>query len=105
MLDEATAGPSTSLRFGRDDNSYWLWDASAQEKLSSGPKRSEVEGPAVKSVPFWVKPNLDKSEVQTSLRDSDGGSHADYKARVFRQHGKLPECGYGDECFAKEPNH
>jgi hypothetical protein len=51
-----TAGPSTSLRFGRDDNSVGLlrsiplavfWALSLQNNVSSRPKRSEVEGPAV----------------------------------------------------------
>jgi hypothetical protein len=41
-----TAGPSTTLRSGRDDNSLGLREGSATE-LSSRPERSVVEGPAV----------------------------------------------------------
>jgi hypothetical protein len=43
MLDESTAGPSTSLCSGRDDNSYFARDASAQEKLTSR-KKSQTLG-------------------------------------------------------------
>jgi hypothetical protein len=35
MLVEKTAGPSTTLRSGRDDNSYWIRDTDTQEKLPS----------------------------------------------------------------------
>jgi hypothetical protein len=49
-------------------------DASAQEKLSSRPERSEVEGPAVKSVPFCLKPNLDKSDFQPDRKLEHPGS-------------------------------
>src|SRR5271156_589542 len=38
VLDESTADPSTSLRSGRDDNSYFRTGAGAQEKLSSDNK-------------------------------------------------------------------
>jgi hypothetical protein len=54
---ERTAGPSTTLRSGRDDNSVagdqvFLAEALAgTTELSSRPKRSSVEGPAV---PFPV---------------------------------------------------
>jgi hypothetical protein len=51
-LVKRTAGPSTSLRFGRDDNSSFKSEVLEDDsvfttELSSRPKRSEVEGPAV----------------------------------------------------------
>ncbi len=42
-----TAGPSTPLRSGRDDNSVVGTNARARNNLSSRPERSGVEGPAV----------------------------------------------------------
>jgi hypothetical protein len=52
---EETAGPSTTLRSGRDDNSvarrdyYSVASIPASTELSSRPERSVVEGPAVSS--------------------------------------------------------
>jgi ABC-type nickel/cobalt efflux system permease component RcnA len=42
-----TAGPSTSLRYGRDDNSVVETISRDANKVSSRPTRSAVEGPAV----------------------------------------------------------
>ncbi len=42
-----TAGPSTALRFGRDDKSVVSREIVPTTELSSRPKRSAVEGPAV----------------------------------------------------------
>jgi hypothetical protein len=53
---ERTAGPSTTLRSGRDDNSlrgikYFFAEApTVTTELSSRPERSVVEGPAVLSL-------------------------------------------------------
>jgi hypothetical protein len=46
-----TAGPSTPLRSGRDDNFIVQANFIAQAKLSSRPERSGVEGPAVNPSP------------------------------------------------------
>src|SRR5271155_1558883 len=48
MADE-TAGPSTALRSGRDDNSVGFSRVVPATELSSRPERSAVEGPAVSS--------------------------------------------------------
>ena len=50
--DGKTAGPSTTLRSGRDDNSVVTARAQVEDRcptteLSSRPERSVVEGPAV----------------------------------------------------------
>jgi hypothetical protein len=42
-----TAGPSTTLRFGRDDKFSWGAKECGATNLSSRPERSVVEGPAV----------------------------------------------------------
>ncbi len=44
-----TAGPSTSLRSGRDDTSLGTRKLVSVTEVSSRPERSEVEGPAVAS--------------------------------------------------------
>jgi glycine cleavage system aminomethyltransferase T/bacterioferritin-associated ferredoxin len=51
-----TAGPSTTLRSGRDDTSAWGPIMSASEKeVSSRPERSVVEGPAVSLQDYYVE--------------------------------------------------
>jgi hypothetical protein len=55
-----TAGPSTTLRSGRDDNSVAQPELSREiidfkTELSSRPERSVVEGPAVNAICQWVQ--------------------------------------------------
>ena len=47
MRMSKTAGPSTSLRSGRDDNFVAGASSRCTYELSSRPERSGVEGPAV----------------------------------------------------------
>jgi hypothetical protein len=47
MSGKETAGPSTTLRSGRDDKFVWVVGSGTQTELSSRPERSVVEGPAV----------------------------------------------------------
>jgi hypothetical protein len=61
LVGEETAGPSTALRSGRDDNSFVAReiqrDIFPQKELSSRPelRRSVVEGPAVQPSPYKPK--------------------------------------------------
>ena len=54
-LRKDTAGPSTALRSGRDDNSVGGIISHDPNKLSARPERSAVEGPAVLSTPSRAK--------------------------------------------------
>jgi ABC-type nickel/cobalt efflux system permease component RcnA len=51
-----TAGPSTAPRSGRDDTSLGEWETGTATEVSSRPKRSAVEGPAVHTARTRVKP-------------------------------------------------
>jgi hypothetical protein len=70
MGDPKTAGPSTPLRSGRDDNfndggiTKQLLSVRTQRlKLSSRPERSGVEGPAV-----WASPDANPSKLRRIAR-------------------------------------
>ena len=59
ILAEETAGPSTTLRSGRDDNFVARTILHAANELSSRPERSVVEGPAVSSAASLFKVSND----------------------------------------------
>jgi hypothetical protein len=120
MLDESTAGPSTSLRSGRDDNSYlgkgreyprkigirnkvtnsrddnsyFGRPADAQEKLSS-----EIKSQTLRmTIHILAGPRVPKKNCHTNKKVTT--SERRREPALSEVEGDLQFCGFALECFS-----